>query len=84
MNVAQHKIINTINIEIFFLKFVWGRAFVCVPQTHRCSWRPEESVRLPGIGVAGGCEPPDLGAGSFIPYGRATSALKKFSSKLCK
>lgn len=63
---AQRKIINIINIEIFFLKFVWGRAFVCVPKTHRCSWRPEESVRFPGTGVAGSCEPSDLGAGSFL------------------
>lgn len=43
---------------------MWGRAFVCVPQTHR--WRPEKSVRVPGIGVGYW----------VIPYGRATSALK--------
>lgn len=30
----------------------------------RCPWRPDEGVGSLGIGVTGGCDPPDLGTGN--------------------
>lgn len=36
---------------------------VCVVYTHECSV-PEDDARSPEVGIIGGCEPPDVGAGN--------------------
>lgn len=45
-----------------------------------CAWGclqgPEEGLRSPRVGVRGGCEPPDIGAGNKLRSpARATSAV---------
>lgn len=47
---------------LFFPFFYFIYAYARVPCVHRYPERPE-SISFPGAGVAGSCEPPDMGAG---------------------
>jgi hypothetical protein len=51
--IASHGFHGIIICVILFI--VWD--FVCATCV-QCLWRPEEGVRSPRTGVAGGCEPP--------------------------
>lgn len=46
---------------LFFPFFYFIYAYARVPCVHRYPERPE-SISFPGAGVAGSCEPPDMGA----------------------
>lgn len=56
-SVALHP---TVSSYFKILLYVHGRfacLFVCAPHVCLCPWQPEESMRSPGTGVTGGCEP---------------------------
>lgn len=42
--------------------YLRGLGRVCAYECS-CPWRPEESMRYPGAGVTGGCEPSNRGSG---------------------
>jgi hypothetical protein len=65
--VSEENYSVLIDINKYFLKviniyFVIYYVYMCTfKHVPRCPWRPEESIRIPRVGISRGCELSDVG-----------------------